>query len=157
MLVVFVVESQGTGSGFALLWRNEGGVEIKGSCNHYIDFEVYCEHVGMWRYTGYYGCLERNRRMESWDMLRELASISNLPWCVIGDFNYMFFVHEKQGGRVQPRYLLEGFSDAVNDCGLVDMGFKGNEFTWEKSRGTARWVEEQLDRGLANQDDEFCF
>ncbi|KAL8146232.1 hypothetical protein AgCh_004104 [Apium graveolens] len=30
----------GQGGGLALIWKNEGGVEIKGSCNHYIDFEV---------------------------------------------------------------------------------------------------------------------
>ncbi|XP_074352896.1 uncharacterized protein LOC141692052 [Apium graveolens] len=84
-------------------------------------------------------------------MLRGLASISNLLWCMIEIFNDMLFVHEKKRGRVQPRYLLKGFSDAVNDCGLVDLGFKENEFTWEKSRGTAGWVQERLDRGLANQ------
>ncbi|XP_074336391.1 uncharacterized protein LOC141673539 [Apium graveolens] len=32
--------NQGQGGGLALIWKNEGGVEIKGSCNHYIDFEV---------------------------------------------------------------------------------------------------------------------
>ena len=26
----------------------------------------------------------------------------------------------------------------------------GHDFTWEKSRGTQRWVEEKLDRALAN-------
>ncbi|KAK1354012.1 hypothetical protein POM88_047268 [Heracleum sosnowskyi] len=147
----FAVESQGRGGGLALIWKNEGGVEIKGSCNHYIDFEVYCEQVGRWRYTGYYGCPERSRRRESWRMLRELASRSNLPWCVIGDFNDMMFVNEKRGGRVQPRWLLDGFSEAVNACGLVDLGFKGCEFTWERSRGNTEWVQERLDRGLANK------
>lgn len=39
----FAVDAQIHGGGLALLWKNEGGVEIKGSCNHYIDFEVSCE------------------------------------------------------------------------------------------------------------------
>ncbi|XP_074336841.1 uncharacterized protein LOC141674013 [Apium graveolens] len=143
---------EGDGGGLALLWKNEGGVGIKGSCNHYIDFEVACEQVGRWRYTGLYGCPERSRRRESWNMLRDLATRSSLPWCVIGDINDMMYVHEKEGGRVQPRFLLEGFKDAVCDCRLLDLGFVGNPFTWEKSRGTALWVQERLDRGLVTQE-----
>lgn len=62
----FVVESQRHGGGLALMWKNEGGVDIKGSSNHYIDFEVCCDQIGRWRYTGFYGCPERQRRRESW-------------------------------------------------------------------------------------------
>lgn len=46
---------------------------------------------------------------------------------------------------------MDYFTDAVNDCQLMDLGFNGNKFTWEKSRGSDRWVRERLDRGFANQ------
>ncbi|XP_074341908.1 uncharacterized protein LOC141679304 [Apium graveolens] len=143
----FVVDSQGQGGGLALLWKNAGSVEIKGSCNHYIDFEVVCEQLGRWRYRSFYGCPERYRRHESWDLLRGLAGDSNLPWCVVGDFNDMMFAHEKEGGRPHPRALLDGFTETVYECGLVDMGFLGNEFTWERSRGQLNWIHERLGRG----------
>lgn len=78
---------KGTEGGLALLWKNEGGVEIKDSCNHYIDCEVICEQVGRWCYTGFYGCPEGYRRYESWDLLKHLAGSSQLPWCILGDFN----------------------------------------------------------------------
>lgn len=123
--------------GLALIWKNEEGVEIKGSCNHYIDFEVYCEQIGRWRYMGFYGCPERGRHRESWDLIHGLASISSMPWCIIGDFNDMMFGYEKQGGHAQPRSLLEGFTKAVNDSRLMDLGYTGSEFTWERSRGGA--------------------
>lgn len=77
--------------------------------------------------------------------------MSTLPWCIAGDFNDMMFAHEKKGGRAHPRHLLEGFSETVNDCELMDLGFVGNEFTWEKSRGQNNWLQERLDRGLGNQ------
>lgn len=64
----------------------------------------------------------------------------------------MMFGFEKVGGRPQPRSLLEGFTRVITECGLVDLGFKGNEFIWEKSRGTEAWVQERLDRGFANSD-----
>lgn len=33
----------------------------------------------------------------------------------------------------------------------MDLGFTGTKFTWERKRGTSRWIQERLDRGLANQ------
>lgn len=36
----------------------------------------------------------------------------------------------------------------------MDLGFVGDKYTWEKSRGTSHWIHERLDRGLANQ--EWC-
>lgn len=132
------------------MWKNTGSVEIKGSCNHYIDFEVACDQVGRWRYTRFYGCPERYRRHESWNLLRGLAGESSLPWCVVGDFIDMMFAQEKIGGRPHSRVLLDGFKETINDCGLMDMGFIGNEFTRERSRGHHNWLHERLDRGLAN-------
>lgn len=61
----FAVNAQRHGGGIALMLKNEGGVEIKDSCNHYIDCEVMCEQVGHWRYTGFYVCPERHIREES--------------------------------------------------------------------------------------------
>lgn len=108
--------------------------------------------MGRWRYTGFYGCPEKERRRESWDLLRELYARSSLPWCVIGDFNDMMLVTEKRGGRQHLSSLLQGFTQTIEDCGLLDLGFVGEKFTWEKSRGAYNWVQERLDRGLANQD-----
>lgn len=53
--------------------------------------------------------------------------------------------------RKHLRALMEGFVQTVGACGLLDLGFVGNQFTWERSRGKYNWVQEQLDRGLANQ------
>lgn len=62
----------------------------------------------------------------------------------------MATMDEKRGGRQQPRYLLDGFSQILIECGLADLGFVGEKFTWERSRGIDRWVQERLDRVLAN-------
>lgn len=147
----WVVEAQGHSGGLALLWKNEGSCHIRSSGTNFIDFEVENEQVGRWRYTGYYGCSERSRRRISWDILRGLAGESSLPWCILGDFNDMLVEGEKKGGRKQPIGLLTGFRKAINDCGLVDLGFVGEKFTWEKSQGKTDWVQERLDRELANQ------
>lgn len=90
--------------------KNEGGCGIRGVSNHYIEFEVENELVGRWRYTEFYGCPERSRRRESWNILKNFSTNSDLPWCIIGDFNHLMHTDEKQGGRDQPRYLLNGFT-----------------------------------------------
>ncbi|KAL8115437.1 hypothetical protein AgCh_022072 [Apium graveolens] len=143
---------QGHGGGLALFWKHAGGVVIIYSTQNYIDFEVMNEQVGKWRYTGFYGCPERSRRYESWKVLKGLKHKSLLPWCIIGDFNDMINVSEKRGGRRQPRYLMEGFKQTIEECGLVDLGFKSEAFTWERARGIERWVWKRLDRGMANVD-----
>lgn len=71
------------------------GCVIKDGGNHYIDYEVENKQMGIWRYTGFYGCPERGRRRESWNILRMLVEISNLLWCVISDFNDLMFDDEK--------------------------------------------------------------
>lgn len=145
------VEAQGHSGGLALLWKNEGGCKVIEATRNYIDFKVENECVGRWRYTGFYGCPERYRRRESWGMLVSLKERSNLPWCVIGDFNDMMYEDEKRGGNKQPHYLLTGFTETLELCQLRDLGFVGEKFTWEKSRGSHLWIQERLDRGVANQ------
>lgn len=108
-----------------MLWRNEGGCEIRESGTHFINFEVENDQVRRWRYTGYYGCPEKNRRTVLWNLLRHLNKDSTLPWCILGDFNDTMTAGEKQGGCEQPLSLITGFTEAINDCGLLDLGFVG--------------------------------
>lgn len=70
----------------------------------------------------------------------------------MGDFNDLMTADEKEGGQRHPRNLLSGFSEAISDCELVDLGYEGDKFTWERFRGTDKWVVERLDRGFANKD-----
>nr|GMD79921.1 uncharacterized protein LOC109152193 [Ipomoea batatas] len=63
----------------------------------------------------------------------------------------------KGRGVRYPEWLLRGFRDAVRESGLFDLGLEGCQFTWERGRGTDRWVQEKLDRVLVTGDwrDEF--
>ncbi|XP_074337494.1 uncharacterized protein LOC141674688 [Apium graveolens] len=145
------VDVNGDSGGLALFWKNEGSVQTMGSDHHYIDFEVENNQIGRWHYTGFYGCPERHRRRESWEVLRGLSNTSMLPWCNLGDFNDLISIDEKSGGNQHSRSLIEGFVQTVDDCGLLDLGFEGEKFTWERCHGKYNWVQERLDRGLANR------
>jgi hypothetical protein len=94
--------------------------------------------------------LEASRRKESWNFLRNLARVSSLPWCVIGDYNDILSDEEKKGRSERAPWLIRGFRQVVLDAGLVNLQMRGYEFTWFKSLGTVRAVEEKLDRALVN-------
>jgi hypothetical protein len=72
------------------------------------------------------------------------------PWCIFGDFNDIMDSSEKRGLTSRPQWLINGFRQAVLDAGLSDVPVEGYPFTWFKSLGTPRVVEERLDRALAN-------
>ncbi|XP_031117628.1 uncharacterized protein LOC116021122 [Ipomoea triloba] len=144
---MFVVDAIGHRGGLALLWMNSVEVEVTAFSSNFIDVQLALD-VGKpyWRFTGFYGLPERHRRRESWQLLRSLATHSNLPWVIMGDFNDLLNQADKRGRLPHPEWLITGFREAVNDCGLRELPFDGHQFTWEWSRGTANMVEEKLDR-----------
>jgi hypothetical protein len=103
-----------------------------------------------WRLTCYYGYPERGRRREAWDLLRELRDMSELPWCIIGDFNDLLSQEDKCGTHSHPNWLCAGFRNAICDCDLSDIYLEGYPYTWVKRRGSSDIVEERLDRAMAN-------
>lgn len=119
---------------YAIQERVMGSVEIND-----------CEK-GLWRLTGFYGYPNGSRRRVSWDLLRHLSSQSMLPWCIFCDFNDIVDASEKRGRNICSNWLIR---QAVLDSGLSDVPVEGYPFTWFKSLGTPRAVEERLDRALA--------
>ncbi|GLT40592.1 hypothetical protein SLA2020_147110 [Shorea laevis] len=141
----FTVEKIGHSGGLAMLWNSEVSLSLLSYSINHIDMEV--EGVGgcKWRLTGYYGCPDRNQRRRSWALLRELASRSHLPWLICGDFNDILRQDEKVGGDAQLEWLLVGFNDAIEACGLTELRMVRGFFTWQ-----CGGIREKQDRGLAH-------
>lgn len=146
---MFVVDACGHKGGLVLFWNDSVEVEITRFSDNHIDTTVILD-VGSpkWRFTGFYGFPERVRRRTSWQFLRTLSVLSTLPWVIMGDCNDILHQTEKRGRHPHPNWLITGFNEAVADSGLQDLAFEGNQFTWERSRGTPDMVEEKLDRIL---------
>lgn len=68
--------------------------------------------------------------------------------CVIGDMNDLLHHSDKKGRVPRPEWMLNGFREAVRDCDLIDLHIEGGPYTWRKSLGTPRAVEERLVRAL---------
>ncbi|KAI0524767.1 hypothetical protein KFK09_004152 [Dendrobium nobile] len=86
-------------------------------------------------------------RKNLWDQLVNFHSIYTLPWLVGGDFNTIVNPSERVGGLHPNFRSMEDFNDMIMNCNLIDIGFSGNNFTW--NRGNLwQW----LDRVLFNND-----
>jgi hypothetical protein len=57
----------------------------------------------------------------------------------------VLFDHEKIGGAHANRGSCEVFESCVNDCNLLDLGYAGSNFTWNRGQ-----LYERLDRVLCN-------
>lgn len=114
--------------------------------------ETKVEGLGEWCLTGLYGEPNRNQRKKTWDLLLNLPRDSNLPWCVIGDFNNVVGQKDKRGGEPYPTALVEGFNESLSDARLIDMDIVGHQDTWERGRGKPDWMEVKLDRALTTEE-----
>ncbi|KAL9679281.1 hypothetical protein QQ045_017139 [Rhodiola kirilowii] len=92
------------------------------------------------------------RRNTSWDLLRRLNTLYRLPWIVFGDFNEVCFSWEVKGGRIRGEWQMRAFREALMDCCLTDLGYKGNPYTFSNRRSGVLETRARLDRMLANYD-----
>lgn len=115
--------------GLALLWKKSLQCQITNYSSHFINVELTNNIIGNWRLTGFYGFPNRPRRRNSWNLLRTLASLSDLPSCIIRDFNDILFADDKCGRATHPSWLFQGFREVVSYCNLIDFPLSGYPFT----------------------------
>jgi hypothetical protein len=73
----------------------------------------------------------------------------------LGDFNEILSNDEKNGGVPRPQACMDQFQDALESCGLGDLGFVGDKFTWRNHcRDVNGYICERLDRATGNS--EWC-
>ena len=54
------------------------------------------------------------------------------------------------GGSSRSQSQMQLFRDVIDECGFIDLGFVGSQFTWRKHFAGGHSIWERLDRGLAN-------
>jgi hypothetical protein len=75
----------------------------------------------------------------------------------MGDFNDVTSQDEKFGGNVVCRRRIQAYTECMDYCQLMDLGFSGPKFTWTNMQGVADLIQERLDRGWANTDWKLLF
>lgn len=70
-----------------------------------------------------------HKRQLFWDYLQNLATLVDLPWVLMGDFNDMLSEDEKLDGLPLNQNRLNAFGNCLDNCGLMDLGFHWPRFT----------------------------
>lgn len=127
---------------------NAGGIRIRLDRVHIKDAWV-IDQAGIvscvrtsfspWILGAIYANTSATRRKDLWSRLTE-ALTSNLPCCLVGDFNQIL-------SRAQRRH----FSDFLNNNALSHLNSCGNRFTWCNGPPGRGNIFKRLDIGLANQ------
>jgi hypothetical protein len=142
----FVVRSDGRSGGLMLLWHQHIQIDLMYRHTNYIDVLVRSGIPdGDWHLTGLYGESVWRHKHRTWRYIRDLHGQANLPWLILGDMNEILISTGKEGGAPRPQSYMQSFRDCLSDCGLEDLGYIGNMFTWK--RGALR---ERLDRAVGN-------
>lgn len=72
------VDHWGGSAGLTFLWKKAGSIDLLGQGDHYIDVVVRLEGEEPCRLTGYNGYTDKSISHQSWNLLRELSTCSNL-------------------------------------------------------------------------------
>ncbi|XP_010501876.1 PREDICTED: uncharacterized protein LOC104779198 [Camelina sativa] len=89
-----------------------------------------------------------SRRSGLWAQLREVMCGVVGSLLVGGDFNTIVRLDERSGGNGRLSQDSVTFGDWINKSPLIDMGFKGKQFTWRRGREERTLVAKRLDRVL---------
>ena len=148
----FVVKRINKGGGLVLFWKYDFNLSIRSYSLSHIDSIVDSNSDQRWRLTCFYGAPETHLREHSWNLLRTLNGQLFIPWCCFGDFNEIVRSSEKSGHRNQSESQMQRFRAVIDECGFLDLGFRGLPFTWCNNRcGSATtWL--RLDRFMATNE-----
>ncbi|KAA3466354.1 reverse transcriptase [Gossypium australe] len=147
------IAAEGSRGGLCLAWKGDIAVTVKSYSKWHID-SLIREGNGKaeWRFTGFYGSPYLKDKNTVWDLLKGLSHGNYYPWLVAGDFNEILFGNEKKGGGVRDQGRMDVFRDTLEECQLIDIGYSGTWFTWERGNLPETNIRERLDRGVANEE-----
>ena len=134
-----------------MLWKEGMVVHFKSCSNSHIDVVVMEEDGGsLWRATNFHGHSDAGMRYSSWDLLKTLNSQAKMSWVVFGDINEIVHLEEKLGWKEREADHMEAFREVLGVCGLLDLGFVGQRYTWCNDRFGDQRTLIRLDRMVAN-------
>ncbi|XP_057779959.1 uncharacterized protein LOC130998561 [Salvia miltiorrhiza] len=144
-------DGAGRKGGLGLLWSEELKVDIKSSSLHHILATVDNHLDPVWDFCGIYGWSRMEDHHLTWTLMTSLLVEVGERWLCGGDFNETLFHFEKKGGNMKPDARLNTFRSTVDACGLVDLGFVGDPYTWTNNQKGKDHILERLDRCFGNE------
>ncbi|CAN1218975.1 Transposon TX1 uncharacterized 149 kDa protein [Linum perenne] len=132
----------------ALWWVADLPISVVASSDYYVHISI---NVGSVYYVTFlHAPNDVSERSELWETLSRLNPDPDVPWLLLGDFNAVIAPHEKQGKHPPRNDSTNAFKDFITNNHLLDMGYRGNMFTWSNNQEGEDNVKVRLDRGLCS-------
>nr|XP_023870330.1 uncharacterized protein LOC111982945 [Quercus suber] len=143
-----VADTIGFAGGIWLLWRSDlVQVDVLVSTKQEIHALIRVKsQTFSWLLSAIYANPRFLERCILWDNLKMLASLHNLSWALMGDFNEVLNEEEKSGGNSMSHRRVGAIRDCMNVCHILDLGFSGPKFTWTNKREFGNLIQCRLDR-----------
>ncbi|GMI71843.1 hypothetical protein HRI_000853600 [Hibiscus trionum] len=91
----FDVSSNVKSGRLSLAQKNNYKVSLRSYSDRHINIVFDEDSDGvMWRCIGFHGAHEESKKVASWDLLRQLNDLPEVPWLVIGDFKEILLASE---------------------------------------------------------------
>ncbi|XP_057438415.1 uncharacterized protein LOC130730423 [Lotus japonicus] len=137
--------------GVCLLWNDDTNVKIThGSLNHILCMAKHFQSRSQMHILAIYGFSEAQHKLRTWELIQRLKPPDTTPWVCVWDFNDVLSPSDKLGGDPVNVAHLQLIDQALQDCGLQDVGYSGYQFTWSNKRSIPNLIEERLDYALMN-------
>ncbi|XP_047264380.1 uncharacterized protein LOC124896702 [Capsicum annuum] len=133
-----------------IFWTQDVSCKVLESDDQQITYEFkHVEHPSTFLMTFIYAKCRDHLRRPLWDRLLQVAT-TELPWCTVGDFNVITDLDEKLGGIPYNMKKSFDFIGVIESCGLLDIGFHGQKYTWCNQRSITDRIWKRLDRAMVN-------
>lgn len=129
-----------------VLWDEKMEVDVKIFSSQHVDVWVINQDSSLWRFTGVYGFSDSASRHHTFGLLKRLSGLFSLPWLMGDDFNEVMYAFEKDGGSDRRFVSMARFRQVVDNCGLIDLGFQGEPFTWKNGQEDDAFIQGRIDR-----------
>ena len=102
-------------------WKpNVFGILILDTSDQYIHWKVTIQsNMKHFFITFVYGENHEANRKPLWDALAHIASSMDEPWCVLGDFNSVFYTGDRMGGNQVQDFKIHPFAEYVATWSLL--------------------------------------
>ncbi|KAL0444096.1 UNVERIFIED_CONTAM: hypothetical protein Slati_2132300 [Sesamum latifolium] len=120
-------------------WGDEGPTSPQAAEDEFVEVKAKSRHRRMASHSRPERIMTRSHsramlaRRTIWSFMRTVAEQAS-PWFIGGDFNSVISISERSNGVFPTHHSVEDFLEAIFDCGLVDVGFQGSQFTWTDHR-----------------------
>uniref|UniRef100_A0A803NU77 Reverse transcriptase domain-containing protein n=1 Tax=Cannabis sativa TaxID=3483 RepID=A0A803NU77_CANSA len=141
----------GLSGGILFLSKSNVNVSILNYGKNFVDCYLGFVDGPSCHFSGFYGAPCASQRHFTWELLNKLKDTAPLfPWLVMGDFNEILSNHDKLGGPLRDEHQIDAFRTTIDRCGLNELYFSRDRFTWHNKHAQSSNVKERLDFGFIN-------